>query len=554
MSIFSKDEGQHPKEPGPSPECPNGSDLSIDVTSWGPNVSTIETLRCRLLDHPAVQEHLAGTRHRLLSVKFVETEAKTHEPVLSDRYRATVYDYTNNRTVFIDGCGVESDLVLVSESAIQPLPTQEEIQEAVEILTNHPELGRALREQLVQPYPAMPPLVTDEVELPDGRVQRTLAIGLLPNNERFQHEIVGINMINREVIRFERGAPRGSSREGGVCGIPYTQQPTTSNAPGQAWITVKQGGQVIWKFLAIRPAASSGTNGSGIELRYVDYRGKRVLYRGHVPILNVRYDNDACGPFRDWQNQEGMIQADGVDVVSGFRLASSPAKTFINTGSDAGNYLGVAIYVQGLEVVLVSEMEAGWYRYISEWRLHADGTIRPRFGFSAVRNSCVCHRHHHHVYWRLDFDIRTAGNNIVREFNDPPILGTSNWHSKYYEIKRPRDPARNRKWRVENTLTGEAYDIIPGPNDGVASTFPDWPFPVGDVWIMRYRGSEIDDGVIAIGPPYEAGVLNTWVNGAVINNRDVVIWYAGHATHDFPNEPPGTFGHIVGPELKPVNW
>ena len=360
-------------------------------------------------------------------------------------------------------------------------------------------------------------------------------------------------MIRREVVRFERGAPRGASREGGICGIPYTQQPTARHTPGQVWITVTQGGQVLWRFLAVRPAASSGTNGSGIELRYVDYRGKRVLYRAHVPILNVKYDT-ACGPFRDWQNQEGMIQANGTDVAPGFRLCNSPAKTFINTGSDAGNYLGVAIYVQGQEVVLVSEMEAGWYRYISEWRLHTDGTIRPRFGFSAVRNSCVCHRHHHHVYWRLDFDIRTAGNNIVREFNDPPIIGRSHWHSKYYEIKRSRDPARKRKWRVENALTGEAYDIIPGPYDGVANIFPDWPFPVGDVWIMRYRGSEIDDGVIATGPPYEASVLDMWVNGEVISNRDVVIWYAGHATHDFPSEPPCTFGHIVGPELKPVNW
>ena len=96
---------------------------------------------------------------------------------------------------------------------------------------------------------------------------------------------------------------------------------------------------------------------------------------------------------------------------------------------------------------------------------------------------------------------------------------------------------------------------MPSANDGIASTFPDWPFPVGDVWIMRYHGSEIDDGVIAVGPPYEASVLDTWVNnGEPINNQDVVIWYAGHVTHDFLSEPPGIFGHVAGPDLKPVNW
>jgi hypothetical protein len=51
-------------------------------------------------------------------------------------------------------------------------------------------------------------------------------------------------------------------------------------------------------------------------------------------------------------------------------------------------------------------------------------------------------------------------------------------------------PARKRKWRVENTVTGEGYEIIPGPEDGVATASPDWPYPRGDVWFLRYRGSE----------------------------------------------------------------
>ena len=254
-------------------------------------------------------------------------------------------------------------------------------------------------------------------------------------------------------------------------------QPTINRGTaGQAWITITQGGQVLWRVLAVRPAASSGTNGSGIELRYVDYRGKRVLYRARVSlILNVKYDRDACGPYRDWQWQEGQIQAQGSDPVPGFRLCNSPAKTILDTGSDTGNFLGVGIYVQGQEVVLVSEMQAGWYRYLSEWRFHTDGTLRPRFGFAAVDNHCVCNRHHHHCYWRLDFDIGTAGNNRVRELNDPPLFGNSHWHDKRFEIRRPRDPSRKRRWRVENTSTGQGYDIVPRVEDGVASQMPDAP-------------------------------------------------------------------------------
>jgi hypothetical protein len=196
-------------------------------------------------------------------------------------------------------------------------------------------------------------------------------------------------------------------------------------------------------------------------------------------------------------------------------------------------------------------MQAGWYRYVSEWRLHADGTIRPRFGFSAVTSSCVCNVHHHHVYWRLDFDIRTAGNNVVREYNSWPWF--SHWHTMRFETRRSRSTLFNRRWQVRNAATGEAYDIVAGLDDGVATASPDWPFPQGDVWIVRYRGSEIDNGVHATGPPYEANIDN-FVNGESIENTDVVVWYGAHFTHDVNHEAPGEFGHVVGPELRNVNW
>jgi Cu2+-containing amine oxidase len=207
--------------------------------------------------------------------------------------------------------------------------------------------------------------------------------------------------------------------------------------------------------------------------------------------------------------------------------------------------------VEGTEVVLVSEMEAGWYRYVSEWRLDVDGTIRPRFGFGAVSSSCVCNRHHHHVYWRLDFDIGTAADNLVREYNNPPIIGSSNWHDKLFEIRRFRDPSHNRRWRVLNTVSGEAYDVVPGATDGVATAMPDWPFGRGDFWVTRYRSTEIDDGVTAIGPPYEVDI-DQWVNGESVRGTDVVVWYAAHFTHDIAAEPGEVHGHIVGPTLRRV--
>ena len=101
--------------------------------------------------------------------------------------------------------------------------------------------------------------------------------------------------------------------------------------------------------------------------------------------------------------------------------------------------------------------------------------------------SCACNVHHHHVYWRFDFDNRTAGNNIVRAFNDPPLFGGSNWHDKMYEVRRPATLRAGASGGLRKKGTGEVYDIISNIVEGLANAMPCWPFPHGDVWILRYR-------------------------------------------------------------------
>jgi len=526
-------------------------DLQIDIERVGPEPETIEEVSRAALENPSSQEYLSETRNRLLGFELLKPtfEGKADGPVPPERFRATTYDYTNNRVVLTTGrLDDPRESIEVSEAGYQPLPNKEEFDEAVEILGEHHDLGPDVRTQRLLAYRPMPPLI--DSKLPDGRVERTVAVGLLPQSNELRHEIVGVNMIHRTVSRFENRAPERALAVAAACGLPNAGQGTASQStPGEYQVTITRGGTTLWSFLVIRPAASSGTNGSGVELRNVTYRGKLVLFQAHAPILNVQYDGNACGPYRDWSWQEGMIQADGTDVAPGIRRCPTPARTIFESGTDVGNFLGVAIYRDGEEVVVVSEMEAGWYRYISRWRFHDDGTIRPRFGFSAVDSSCVCETHHHHVYWRFDFDINTAQDNVVREFNSPPIVGSSNWHAFQFEAKRRRNPRRSRRWQIRNSQSGDAYNLIPGANDGVADDFGR-----GDVWILRYNDNEIDDGVVAIGPPYEADI-DRFVNGEEVRNQDVVVWYGAHFTHDVhEDEENGHASHIVGPVLRPINW
>ena len=116
---------------------------------------------------------------------------------------------------------------------------------------------------------------------------------------------------------------------------------------------------------------------------------------------------------------------------------------------------------------------------------------------------------------------------------------------------RYRNFSRSRRWWIENSTTGDAYMLIPGPNDGVADAFAR-----GDVWILRHRDSEIDDGISAaqseagLSQPNAPAEIGRFVNGESTYNQDIAIWYAAHFTHDVHEE----IGHYVGPTLQAVQW
>ena len=386
--------------------------IIVKIVPFGPNSKSINSVTSKLLTRPRVRSYLKKTSDevlgkkienkqdlRLLSFELLPETANTlsKRTPLSKSYLARYYDYGNNHCITIKGKLGQPNPTEITESKQQPLPNNEEFEEAVRILCQkEPSVSEAIRNKILKPYRPMPPLYIKAT--PDGDVERTLCVGLKPtdadntsssNGRSIQrHEIVAVNMIQESVAKFDNRAPENPRAEESLCGAPDAGQPTANRGTlGGAKVKVTQGNTLLWDFVVTRPSASSGTNGSGIELQFVNYRGKRVLRRANVPILNVKYDDDACGPYRDWQFQESMIQANGNDVTAGFRLCPTPAKTILDSGNDQGNFLGVAVYVDAAqeEVVLVSEMEAGWYRYISEWRLHVNGTIKPRFGFAACK-------------------------------------------------------------------------------------------------------------------------------------------------------------------------
>lgn len=539
--------------------------LIIKAAPWGPSQEVTNIAAQRVEQSAEVQSFLKGAKYRLLSLEYLDPpKAESSRP--PTQFRLVFYDYTNDRSIVAEADFAGRGPITAREEYSDPLPNDEEFNEALSILQKDARYSNDLASGVMRAYQPMPPTT-----ILDGTVERLLNIGVRGTSGTF-NEIVGVSLKRGEVIRYEGNAPPQSRSVEGSCGPASAGQATTANGTaGQATLTVQDQTTMttLWEMLVIRPSASSGTRKSGIEIRDVKYKGKSVLKRGHVPVLNVQYTPSTCGPYRDWQWQEDQFSAPATgatDVAAGIRILASGqvATTILETGNDTGDFRGVAIYTQntqyGPEVVLVTEMQAGWYRYLMEWRFATDGTIRPRYAFGATNNSCVCDVHNHHAYWRFDFDVVQPNNKVYqvergRRFLQP--LAT--------EVTRLKNVATNRSLLIQNASGNEAYELVPGALDGPADAFA-----VSDFWVLRYKEviggtalqNEIDDGFNQTTSSNAFIQINPFVNGESIVGQDIVVWYGGHFVHNDganlldPNRSPEVLSgsHVIGPDLRPVRW
>ena len=122
----------------------SAEELKLDVKSFGLNQETINKISDRIVTDALVKKHLDGTRNRLLWFEFTDAEDEfsknRNEESPPSHFRITFYDYTNNRTIFVKGILEEHDkpkIVGIEESNLQPLPNNEEFQEALQIFNQN---------------------------------------------------------------------------------------------------------------------------------------------------------------------------------------------------------------------------------------------------------------------------------------------------------------------------------------------------------------------------------------------------------------------------------
>jgi hypothetical protein len=325
-----------------------------------------------------------------------------------------------------------------------------------------------------------------------------------------------------------------------------------------------------WTLTFVRPcltaAITAGGRGGGIEIQNATFNGRLVLFRGHTPILYVKYQNDLCGPYRDWQYEESRFVCSG-NVPSPGRCNGAAVTNCANPpGGDVGNFCGVSVDTSNPSYLLLTTVvKAGWYRYQLEWYFFSDGTFIPAIKWTGVPHPCLNNNHIHFAFWRLDFDMETSTPNIVEEFNTAP-LASGYFQSPdplFVEMSRMKDLTPfSRWWRVRNTSTNRGYLIVPPDVLGLpffadgAAVVPQ----IADLWLLQYMPdlqSETDDcagGLCSLGGSggYWAH-LNRFINESSTANMvgaDVVTWYAGSHYHQGNPTPPAC-NELNGPICVP---
>ena len=564
LSLTALTDGAIGGDNTPKPSKRAERKLKITVVPWGPTQADVDAATRRVELNAGLRRELSGSKFRQVGFEYLydSAESKNQASRPPTRFRVIYYNYSTDMTLFAEGDFAGNEAISTQWVSAVPGVGDEEIKAAYRIAEQDAAFSALRRSKKIEFYEAMPPTT-----VVDG--ERLVNIGIR-NPETGDNQIVGVSFKNDKLIRYANNAPPTSAATPEACGIVNSGQGSSgAGLAGQATLTVNEEGTgtTLWQMLIVRPSASSGAalERSGLEIRDVRYRGKSVLKRGHVPVLNVQYIN-SCGPFRDWQYSEGFFDAPAAgstELTTGIRLlaAGQVATTSVETRNDTGNFQGVAIYQQdagfGPEIVLVTEMNAGWYRYVMEWRFSTDGTIRPRYGFGSVTDSCVCVQRTHHVYWRFDFDIVSSLNRVYQLGRGRKFLKLIDTEAMLF-----KSVPKNRSLLIQNSAGNEAYQLVPGSNDGaVLNAVGDLvdSFGVGDFWVTQFKGTpaaptEIDDPNTST-----AANISAFLTSESVLDQDIVVWYGAHQTRSDDLSRPAspeviTGTHIVGPVLRPVRW
>jgi len=297
--------------------------------------------------------------------------------------------------------------------------------------------------------------------------------------------------------------------------------------------------------------------GSGLEVWFADFNGKRVLWRGSAPFAIVPYHRPL--PFPDPPEhtfKDGLTPKGGGAVFTPIHHGAP------NSGSNPAATVDTDVVVTQVEpasdfgpahLVIAAKFQCGWYQYVHSWEFDSDGNIHPGVAMGGALNPYAPEKaHFHHFYFRIDLDIDGFPSDLCevfehKNFTDP---GGDEWTPVKKQGKLLADPSKARKWQVRDALSKNAEGQHRGYEIEVPQLAGRDKYSTGDVWVTVYRGDTIQQGedVCTDGPPADLSdqiIEKVYATGPldIVNGNDIVLWIGLHAHHE-PRHQGEEFSHL----------
>jgi hypothetical protein len=286
-------------------------------------------------------------------------------------------------------------------------------------------------------------------------------------------------------------------------------------------------------------------DGSGLEIWFADFMGRRVMWRGSQPFAIVPYHRPIAGD----PKPPDYTYKDGIGAQWGGVAFTPLKKNAPNTW--APPTWNAAVDTEAVEVDveptghfgpahlrITAKFQCGWYQYVHSWEFDGDGNIHPRLAMGGQLNpNDTSKAHTHHMYFRVDLDIDGFSRDLFEEFehvthNDP---GGDVWTLVNAQGKRMAAPEKARKWRVRDALSTSGLGAFRGYEIEVPQLGGRDSYSTGDVWVTVYRGDAVQQGGdVGVAAPTDDVLEKVYATGPLdtVNGNDVVFWVAIHAHHE----------------------
>lgn len=248
----------------------------------------------------------------------------------------------------------------------------------------------------------------------------------------------------------------------------------------------------------------SQLHGSGLEVWFADFMGRRVLWRGSQPFAIVPYHRPIAGdpkpPHYTYKDgispQWGGVEFTALKKGAPNTWASSAHNAVVDTDAvdvhvEPGGHFGPA------HLTITAKFQCGWYQYVHSWEFDGDGNIHACVAMGGQLNpNDLSKAHSHHMYFRVDLDIDGFSRDLFEEFehqsfNDP---GGDGWITIGTQGKRLAAPDRARKWRIRDAASTSGLGAFRGYEIEVPQLAGRDAYSTGDIWVTVYRGDSVQQG------------------------------------------------------------